>query len=97
MCGLELQSECKAGNVFVLQQNWFSGLVHELQVVVIVSQEPVLVCKQLRKTVIMPIYIRSDYFFSVHVSMFCISYIYILLIYNSKYVFLSGLCFLSTL
>jgi len=46
-CVLELQFECKAGIVLVVQQNWFRGLVN---VVVIVSQVPEFVCKQLRKT-----------------------------------------------
>jgi len=35
--------------VLVVQQNWFRGVVNELHVVVIVSQVPVFVCKQLRK------------------------------------------------
>jgi len=50
-CVLGLQFECKAGIVLVVQQNWFRGLVNELHVVVIVSQVPENVCKQLRKTV----------------------------------------------
>lgn len=41
--------------MLVVQQNWFRGLVHELHVVVIVSQVPVFVCKQFRKTVIISI------------------------------------------
>ena len=40
--------------MLVVWQNWFRGLVHELHVVVIVSQVPVFVCKQLRKTVMWP-------------------------------------------
>jgi len=50
-CVLELQFECKAGIVLVVQQNWFKGLVNGLHVVVIVSQVPEFVCKHLRKTV----------------------------------------------
>jgi len=52
VCSILLQFECKAGIVLVVQQNWFRGLVNELHVVVIVSQVPENVCKQLRKTVI---------------------------------------------
>ena len=37
--------------MFVVQQNWFRELAHELHVVVIVSQVPLFVCKQSRKTV----------------------------------------------
>lgn len=37
--------------MLVVEQNWFRGLVNELHAVVIVSQIPVFVCKQLRKTV----------------------------------------------
>jgi len=37
--------------VLVVHQNWFRGLVNDLHVVVIVSQVPEFVCKQLRKTV----------------------------------------------
>jgi len=37
--------------VLVVHQNWFRGLVNELHVVVIVSQVPEFVYKQLRKTV----------------------------------------------
>jgi len=48
---LELQLECKAEIVLVVQQNWFRGLANELHVVLIVSQVPENVCKQSRKTV----------------------------------------------
>jgi len=37
--------------VLVVQQNWYRGLVNEFHVVLIVSQVPEFVCKQLRKTV----------------------------------------------
>jgi len=47
---LELQFECEAGIVLVVQQNFFRGLVNEFHVVFIVSQVPEFVCKQLRKT-----------------------------------------------
>ena len=33
-----MQFECKAGIVLEVQQNWFRGLMHELHVVVIMSQ-----------------------------------------------------------
>ena len=35
--GLELKFGSKAGHVFIVQQNWFRELAHELQVVVNMS------------------------------------------------------------
>jgi hypothetical protein len=51
---VELQSECKAKHVPVVLQIWCLVLLNELQVWVIVSHGPVLVCKQLGKTVSKP-------------------------------------------
>lgn len=51
-CDIELKTECKAGIVLAILQTWFRDLVHEFQVSVIAFQVPILVCKQLGKTVL---------------------------------------------
>lgn len=48
-CDIELETECKAGIVLAILQTWFRDLVY--QVLVIAFQVPILVCKQLGKTV----------------------------------------------
>ena len=52
MCDIELKTECKATIVLAILQTWFRDLVHEFQLLVIAFQIPILVCKQLGKSVI---------------------------------------------
>jgi hypothetical protein len=53
---IELQSECKAKHVPVLLQIWYMVLLNEGQVWVIVPHGPVLVSKQLGKTVTLAVF-----------------------------------------
>ena len=55
-CDIELKTEYKAGIVLAILQTWFRDLVHEFQVSVIAFQVPILVCKQLGKTVILTVF-----------------------------------------